>query len=65
MKSWMSSRRWMASIAALGTLMQFGGCGLSDQQWAGISQTVIQTGILTVLSNVIQALFAGVNGTTA
>lgn len=59
MIKWTRRRAVIATVAALGTLGQLGGCNLSDQQWAGITQSVIQTGLLTVITNLIDSLVGG------
>ncbi|MFN0135139.1 MAG: hypothetical protein ACKVS9_03380 [Phycisphaerae bacterium] len=59
MMKWTRRRAVIATVAALGTLGQAGGCNLSDQQWAGITQAVIQTGLLTLVTNLIDSLVSG------
>ncbi len=66
MATWWRRVRRLSLMVGAGSLFLLGGCGLSDQQLAGIWQSVFSTALNTVLSNIITAIFtaAGVNGTT-
>lgn len=45
--------------AASGSLFLLGQCGLSDQQLTGIAQSVISTGLNTIVSQIIVGLAGG------
>jgi hypothetical protein len=40
-----------------GSLLVFNGCGLSDRQLAGVWQSVLSTGLDSVISNAISTWF--------
>lgn len=63
MRSIANRWRWMRLMAASAGVTVLGGCGLSDAQLTQILQTVISTGLNTLLSQAISALFAGATGT--
>lgn len=50
------TRRWKRLLAASGALLTLGGCPLTDQQITAIAQSVISTGLNTLVSNVLQSL---------
>lgn len=47
--------RYLSLTLTAGGLLAFGGCGLSDQQLTSIWQSILQTGLNTVISNIITA----------
>lgn len=47
-----------------GALLLFGGCGLSDQQLASIFQSVITTGLTTLVAQAVTTLFTLGAGTS-
>lgn len=57
--------RMMGLGVAGGSLLAFQGCGLSDQQLASIWSSIIQTGLNTIVSNVLSAFFTALQGTAA
>jgi len=61
MKSWYWRVR-ILSIAAGGGILVLNGCGLSDRQLASVWQSVLSTGLDTVVSNTISTWFAIAQG---
>ncbi len=53
MKRWQFRVRYYALTLAACSLTMFNGCGLSDQQWASIWQSMITSGLNTVVGNVL------------
>lgn len=53
MKNWTWRIRLMALSCGAGSLMAFEGCGLSDQQWATVWQSVISASLNTVVTNAL------------
>lgn len=64
MKSWHWRVRYLSLTLAAGGLFAFNGCGLSDRQLATIWQSTITTGLNTVVSNIISAVFQTAGATT-
>ncbi len=64
MTTWWRRVRNLSLAVSMGGMFAFGGCGLSDQQLAGIWQSVFTTALNTILSNIISALFAAAGATT-
>jgi len=64
MKSIAIRWRWIRLASAGAGLSLFGGCGLSDAQLTQVLQTVISTGLNTLLSQAISAFFGATAGTT-
>jgi hypothetical protein len=56
MKKWYWRTRYHALALASGTLFFLDGCFLSDQQLAQVWQSVITTGLTTLMSNLLQTL---------
>jgi hypothetical protein len=54
--------RWVRLWAAGGVTLLLGGCGLSDQQLAGVFQSVLATGLNTLVATVIEAVVGGATG---
>lgn len=63
MKRWYWRLRFWSLTLAAGSLFAVEGCGLSDRQLATIWQSVLQTGLNTVVSNLVTTAFAGVQAT--
>lgn len=64
MATWWRRVRRLSLAVGMGGLFALGGCGLSDQQLAGVWQSVVSTALNTVLSNIISAIFAVFGATT-
>lgn len=47
------NRRLIKVYCMAGTLMALNGCGLTDQQLASVWQSVITTGLTTLVSNLL------------
>ncbi|MBU0639881.1 MAG: hypothetical protein KKB50_13515 [Planctomycetes bacterium] len=47
-------RIWLAS----GTVLLLGGCGLSDQQLTSILQSVVATGLSTLVTSILSGLLS-------
>lgn len=58
MKRLMLSKGLWRVFVPGGSLLLLGGCGLSDAQLASILQSVIQTGLSTLVTEAISSLFA-------
>lgn len=58
-KRWMSKSAVLRVWAAGGTALLLGGCGLSDQQLTAIATSTISTGLNTLVSQALIALFSG------
>lgn len=56
--------RYYALTIAAGGLYFLGGCGLSDQQLASIWQSVITTGLSTLVTSAVSAAVGGTQATT-
>lgn len=65
MKSIYRWYRVMGLGLAGGSLLAFQGCGLSDQQLASIWQSIIQTGLNTLVSNILGAFFDALQAAAA
>ena len=52
-RSWSYRLRYYSLTLAAGSMLAFSGCGLSDQQWASIWQSVVSAGLNTVVGNVL------------
>ena len=57
MKSWYWRVRYLRLAAGAGGLLVFNGCGLSDRQLAGVWQSVLSTGLDSVISSAISTWF--------
>jgi hypothetical protein len=55
-------RRWAVGTASGAALLQFGGCGLSDQQLSSIVTSLVSTGLNTLVTQFITGIF-GAAGT--
>ncbi len=53
MKKWQFRARYYTLTLAATSLAMLNGCGLSDQQWASIWQSMITSGLNTVVGNVL------------
>ena len=58
MRSWKHRVRVLTLTLATGGLFAFNGCGLSDQQLASIWQSVLSTGLNTIVTSAISAAFS-------
>jgi hypothetical protein len=56
--------RYHALTFGAGGLFLLGGCGLTDQQLAGIWESVLTSGLTTIVGNVITTAFGGGTTTT-
>lgn len=59
MKRWYLRLNYLALAAASGGLFAFQGCGLSDQQWSSIWQSVLTTGLNTLVTTGLQSAAGG------
>ncbi len=62
-------RFWLAArlnrfLIPGGSLLVLGGCGLSDQQLTGILQSLISTGLNTVITQGLTAIVESLAGTS-
>jgi hypothetical protein len=62
--AWFARRQWIRTWAAGGSLFLLGQCGLSDQQLTSIAQSVISTGLNTIVSQILATL-VGAGATAA
>ena len=51
---WYTRVRYYGLLLAAGGLYFLGGCGLSDQQLAQVWESVISTGLNTIVNNILQ-----------
>jgi disulfide bond formation protein DsbB len=59
MSHWYQRIRYYGLAVAAGTLLAFNGCGLSDQQWASIWQSVISSGLNTIVTSALSNALSG------
>jgi len=57
MRSWKHRVRLYVLTVVAGGLMAFNGCGLSDQPLTSIWQSVLSTGLHTVVTNALSGAF--------
>jgi len=57
--------RWVRVWAACGSLLVLGECGLSDQQLAAIAESVITTGLNTIVTQLLATLISTAAGGAA
>ena len=50
-------RAWRKVLVTSSTLLLLSGCPLTDQQITSITQSVISTGLNTIVSNLLQSAF--------
>lgn len=55
MRNWKYRVRSYSLVLAAGGLFALNGCGLSDQQLASIWQSVLSSGLNTILTNLLTA----------
>ncbi len=53
MNRWQARFRYFSLVLATGGLFAFNGCGLSDQQWATIWQSVLTTALNKIVSRAL------------
>jgi len=53
MTSWQRRWRYYSLLLTTGGLFAFNGCGLSDQQWSTIWQSVLTTALNTIVSRAL------------
>ncbi len=61
MKNWSWRMRYLSLLVASGALFALNGCSLSDRQLGAIWQSVITTGLNTVVTNILTSA-AGTTG---
>jgi len=57
MRSWKHRVRLYALTLTAASLFAFNGCGLSDQQLTTVWQSVLSTGLNTLVTNALSAAF--------
>jgi len=57
MAIWWRRVRYASLAVGAGGLFVLNGCGLSDQQLAGIWSSLISSGLNTIFSNIISLIF--------
>ncbi|RMF82341.1 MAG: hypothetical protein D6744_06145 [Planctomycetota bacterium] len=62
---YMCCRGWTRVLVPGGSIALLGGCGLSDQQLSTLFATAVSTGLNTLVTQAIAALFGGLTGTGA
>ncbi len=62
MKRWHWRVRYVGLLLAAGSLFAFQGCGLSDRQLATIWQSVVSTGLNTIVQNVLTSAITANTG---
>ena len=65
MKSWYWRMRYVGLVLAAGGLCAFNGCALSDRQLSTIWQSVLSTGLNTIVQNVLTTAFGAATQTAA
>ena len=55
MNKWYLRVRYYSLALAASGLFALSGCGLSDQQWASVWQSIITTGLSTIVGNAVTA----------
>lgn len=56
MKTWYWRTRYYAMVLAAGGLFVLQGCGLSDRQLSSVWESVVATGLNTLVANLLTAL---------